>query len=153
MLPTQITTLLMATNILHSYYKHNDIMFITWMGLYTSSLIYHFTKTHIPIDLRTTRLIYYIDIFFCICVYLGVYYNFSIVKIPQPYSTFIYTLHTVCPLIYIPAAKYKILMWDTDMYTSEVWHSIFHLVVYSETHLFLLISPGDYSKPETNSIY
>ena len=58
------------------------------------------------------------------------------------YAIFIYTLHTVCPFIYIPAAKYKILMWDENSYTSEIWHSIFHLVVYSETHLFLLISPA-----------
>jgi len=134
----------MATNILHSYYKHNDMMFVTWMALYTSSLIYHFTKTYIHPTLRTTSLIYYIDIVFCICVYLSVYYNFSIVHIEQPYSTIIYTLHTLCPFIYIPAAKYKMLMWDKDMYTSEIWHSIFHLVVYGETHLFLLISP-DYA--------
>jgi len=92
--------------------------------------------------MRTKRLVYNIDIIFCIFVYLGASYNFSIVRMPQPYSIFIYTLHTVCPFIYIPAAKYKMLMWDENSYTSEIWHSIFHLVVYSETHLFLLISPA-----------
>jgi len=131
----------MVTNIFHSYYKQNSIMFLTWMGLYTTSLIYHFTKPYIVFEIRTHRIVYDIDIFFCICVYLGALYNFSIVRIPQPYSTFIYTLHTVSPLIYIPAAKYKMLMWDTDNDTSEMWHSIFHLVVYSETHLFLYLSP------------
>jgi len=140
MLPTQITTLLMASNIVHSYYKQNDALFLTWTGLYTSSLIYHFTKTSIPLELRTKRLIYYIDILCCIFVYLGALYSFTRSHIPQPYSTVIYTLHTVCPLIYIPAAKYAILMWDTDAHTAEVWHSIFHLVVYSETHLFLAVS-------------
>lgn len=143
MLPTQITTLLMSLNIIHAYYKKNDIMFLTWMGLYTSSLIYHFTKVYIALELRTDRLVYYIDIFFCICVYLGASYNFSIMTVPKPYSTLIYTLHTICPFIYIPAAKYKILMWDTDYYTSEIWHAIFHLVVYSETHIFLIHSYTD----------
>ena len=140
MLPTQITTLLMASNIIHSYYRHNDSMFLTWMGLYTSSLVYHFTKIYIPTELRTKRLVYYIDIICCIFVYIALLYNFSIVRIPEPYSTFIYTLHTSCPFIYIPAAKYKMLMWDENRYTSEIWHSIFHIVVYSESHLFLSIS-------------
>ena len=136
---TQITTLLMSLNIIHSYYKQNTVLFIAWLSLYTTSLIYHFTKYNYPQELRTKRFIFILDVICCIFVYLGALYNFCIYKLPKPYSIYLYLLHVSCPLIFIPAAYYNIMMWDKDYYTSEIWHAIFHIVVYTETHIFLYL--------------
>jgi len=48
MYPTQITTLLFATNIFHSYFKQNTPLFLAGFPLYTTSLIYHFIKHSYP---------------------------------------------------------------------------------------------------------
>lgn len=134
---TQMTTILMSLNIIHSYYKQNTILFIAWLSLYTTSIIYHFTKYQYPLELRTNRFIFILDVACCVFVYLGALYNFYIYKIPKPYSTYIYLSHFSWPIIFIPAAYFNIMMWDKDQFISEIWHAMFHLVVYIESHMFL----------------
>lgn len=138
MLPTQVSALAFVTTVAHAYYKQNTILFIASIWLYTTTLIYHFTKTYIVRPERTRRLIYYIDVTSCIAYYLVCIYDHATLHSLDPIqSIVIYGMHTGLPVFYMIAGHKKALMWSSDDTESELWHAIFHLGIQVETHLYL----------------
>mgnify|MGYP000001571796 CR=1 FL=1 len=140
MYPTQITTLLFATNVFHSYFKQNTPLFLAGFPLYTSSLLYHFIKHSYPPNVRTTIPLCQIDFFLCYVYYFAALYDFFTRRtggIKPPYSHFCVTMHVLMPGMFLIARPYKTLMWSDDLVVSERWHAIFHLLINLDTHVYL----------------
>jgi len=140
MYPTQITTLLFATNVFHSYFKQNTPLFLAGFPLYTTSLIYHFTKHSYPLNVRTTIPLCQMDYFLAWVFYMAAIYDYvtrgrRIIK--SPYSYFCVTMHLVMPVFFVASKPYKALMWTDDLVVSERWHAVFHLLINLDTHVYL----------------
>jgi len=138
MLPTQVSGLSFVTTVAHAYYKQNTILFIASLWIYTTTLIYHFTKTYLARPERTRRLIYYIDVTSCIIFYFAcIYDHVTLHSLGPMHSIVIYGMHAGLPVFYMIAGHKKALMWSSDHDESERWHAIFHLGIQLETHLYL----------------
>jgi hypothetical protein len=141
MYPTQITTLLQPSLLIHAYYKQNTPLFLAYVGLYTTSILYHFTKFNKPPNLKLIKLLCEIDMAFCAYLYGSALYDFFTRNtIKYPYSAICVAFHVFLPLFFMVPFRYKILMWHPDTQVSETWHSIFHLLVYADNHLYLYYS-------------
>jgi hypothetical protein len=135
---TQLTTLLQSTIIIHAYYKQNTPLFLSWLAIYSTSIIYHFTKIMYPVHLRTNNIIFKMDIFACCILYISSLYDFIVRNsIIRPYSDICISFHIFLPTIFIYSSKYRILMWNPDSDISELWHAIFHILIYFDNHLYL----------------
>lgn len=138
MYPTQITTLLFSTNIIHAYYKQNTPLFLGLMPLYTTSAIYHFIKHFYPLHVRTTIPLCQFDYFFCVLFYcVALYDYFTRRSIKPPYSHFCEGMHIIMPVVFIAAKPFDALMWSNDSVVSEKWHAVFHLLINLDTHVYL----------------
>jgi hypothetical protein len=138
MYPTQITTLLFSTNIIHAYYKRNTPLFLGLMPLYTSSAIYHFIKHFYPLNVRTIIPLCQLDYVFCIVLYLIALYDYFTRKtLKPPYSYFFEGMHVVMPIVFIASRPFDVLMWSEDLAISERWHAVFHLLIIFDTHVYL----------------
>lgn len=140
MYPTQITTLLFATNVFHSYFKQNTPLFLTGFPLYTTSLIYHFIKHSYPLSVRTSIPLCQLDYFLAWLFYMAVIYDYvtrGMRIIKSPYSHFCVTMHIIMPITFVAARPYNALMWSDDLVVSEQWHAIFHLLINLDTHIYL----------------
>jgi hypothetical protein len=138
MYPTQITTLLFSTNIIHAYYKQNTPLFLGMMPLYTTSAIYHFIKHFYPLDIRTGIPLCQLDYCFCVLFYFaGLYDYFTRRTLKPPYSYFCQGMHVAMPMVFITAMRFNSLMWSNDIIVSEKWHALFHLLINFDTHVYL----------------
>ena len=140
MYPTQITTLLFATNVFHSYFKQNTPLFLTGFPLYTTSLIYHFIKHSYPLSVRTSIPLCQLDYFLAWLFYMAAIYDYvtrGMRIIKSPYSHFCVTMHIIMPITFVAARPYKALMWTDDLVASERWHAVFHLLINLDTHVYL----------------
>jgi hypothetical protein len=136
MYPTQFTTLLFITNIAHAYIKQNSPLFFSALPLYTTTIIYHYTK-HSLVD-STTSVICKTDMFLCGVYYFSALYDYLTRNtIRPPYSTLCLGFHIFLPLSFIASAQYNTLMWSRDIQISEAWHAIFHLLIIADTHIYL----------------
>jgi hypothetical protein len=139
MYPTQLTTLLFITNIAHAYIKQNSPIFFSALPLYTTSIIYHYTK-HSMVD-STTTVLCKVDMFLCGVYYFSALYDYLTRNtIRPPYSTMCLGLHIALPLSFIMSARYNTLIWSPDIQVSEAWHAIFHLVIIAYTQIYLYAS-------------
>jgi len=138
LLPTQVSTLLQSTIIVHAYYKQNTPFFLSWFAVYTCSLLQHFTKGYFPVWERERRLIPKIDAFFCCIMYCAVLYDFLVrSSIESPYAEICSVVYGLLPVYYIGSAITKRFIWHPDFLTAEWWHVLFHVVAYADAHLYL----------------
>jgi hypothetical protein len=136
MYPTQFTTLLFITNVAHAYIKQNSPIFFTLLPLYTSSIMWHYTK-HSIIN-STESFLCKADMFLCGIYYIAALYDyFTRRTLRTPYSTICLGFHIFLPLSFIATAKYQTLMWSPDIHVSEVSHAVFHLIIIADTHIYL----------------
>ena len=136
MYPTQITTIFFITNIAYAFVKQNYPIFFGALPLYTTSLMYHYTKHYIKDSINTD--LYKADVFFCVLGYLSALYDYVTRNtIKPPYSTIFVGLHIGLPLTYIVSSRYNILMWNPDPQISEFWHSMFHTIIVIDTNFYL----------------
>lgn len=138
MIPTQLTTLLQPTILMHAYYKQNTPLFLSWLGLYSTSTIYHFTKRYYPVETRYSSLICKLDFLFCGVVYIAAIYDIIYRKtIKRPYSDVCIVFHIFLPTMYIGSSKFNALMWHPEFHVADTWHAIFHILVYFINHFYL----------------
>jgi hypothetical protein len=136
MYPTQLTSLLFTTSIAHAFSKQNYPIFFASLPLYTTTLIYHYTKFYTPDS--TNTLLCKVDMFLCGVFYFSALYDYLTRKtIKAPYSTICLGLHIGLPLTFIASSRYSILMWSSDPQSSEFWHALFHTVIVFDTNLYL----------------
>jgi len=136
MYPTQLTTLLFMTTISHAYMKQNSPIFFSALALYTTTIMYHYTK-HSMVR-STSSLLCKADMFLCGVYYFSALYDYMTRNtIQSPYSTVCLGLHVFLPVTFITSAKYKTLMWSPDIDVSELWHSVFHILIIADTHIYL----------------
>lgn len=139
MYPTELTSLLFITTIAHAYIKHNSPIFFSALPLYTTTLVYHYTK-HSIID-STTSFICKVDMFLCGVYYFSALYDYLTRNtIQPPYSTLCLGFHVFLPLSFIASARYNTLMWSPDSNVSEAWHAVFHILIIADTHIYLYTS-------------
>jgi len=138
MLPSEASSLSFATIVLHSYYKQNDILFIASIWLYSTTLIYHYTKRYLSISDRIRRPVYYIDVLSCIAYWFATLYDhITIHSLDFPHSVLIYGMHIGLPVLYLSAGYSNRMMWSVDPIVSDRWHAIFHLLIQLESHIYL----------------
>jgi hypothetical protein len=127
---TKISALFMISNIIHSYIKQHDLLFFSWLSVYTTSLIYHYTKFNYSRSERDKTPQYYIDV---TAVYLAYVLGFY-----EWYNNFIFLpLHLTIPFVYFVGYKKRILMWCEDENQRELYHSMFHYFVIIQSHMYL----------------
>lgn len=138
MLPTQLITItLMPLEVIHAYYVQADLMFFVWLNCYTSSLLYHFTKQYYPPKERIRQPTYYYDVLSVALVYLAGTYSL-LFHAANTYGIWLsWTLHLSHPIVYIIAGINKKLMWQDNFMAAELWHSAYHCVVHTSSHLLL----------------
>lgn len=137
--PTQLTTLLGVGNILHAYVRQNNVMMATNLAVYTTSLLYHFTKFNYPLHMRTRRPIFTYDIIACIFLFLGGLYEGHATYIPPNYYKVLLALHLFNPLFFIGTSYYKVAVWSENPDTAERWHAAYHIFTEFQVHLFLSV--------------
>lgn len=136
MYPTQFTSLLFLINISHAFVKHNYPIFFAGLSLYTTTLIYHYTKHSIKDKINT--LVCKADMFLCGIYYFSALYDyFTRNTIKPPYSTVCVGLHIGLPLTFIVSSRYNTLMWSPNLEVSELWHAIFHMIIIIDTNIYL----------------
>ena len=139
MYPTQLSTLFFMTTISHAYMKQNSPIFFSALALYTTTIMYHYTK-HLMVR-STTSFICKTDMFLCGVYYFSALYDYMTRNtIQPPYSTICLGFHVFLPVTFITSAKYKTLMWSPDIDVSELWHSVFHMLIIADTHIYLFNS-------------
>ena len=122
---------------MHAYYKQNTPLFLAYLGLYTTSILYHFGKFNYPVHLRLNSVYGKVDVASCTILYLTALYDFfNRGTIQPPYSYICVAFHIFCPLFFVIPSKYGIMMWDPDIRVSETWHSIFHIMCLT-TYIFI----------------
>jgi hypothetical protein len=137
--PTQLTTLLGIGNILHAYVRQNNVMMATNLAVYTTSLLYHFTKFDYPLHLRTRRPIFTYDIIACIFLFLGGFYEGHTTYIPPNYYKVLLALHLFNPFFFIGTSYFKVAVWSENPDTAERWHAAYHIFTQLQVHLFLSV--------------
>lgn len=137
--PTQLTTLLGVGNIWHAYVRQNNVMMATNLAVYTTSLLYHFTKFDHPLHLRTQRQIFIYDIIACVCLFLGGLYEGHTRYVPPKYYKVLLALHLFNPIFFIGTSYYKVAVWSENPDTAERSHAMYHLFTQFQIHLFLSV--------------
>ncbi len=128
----QLSVLCMSSNIVHAYLKKNDLMFLCWLALYTTSLLHHYTKHNFSRIERCKTYICYADI--------SVVYLTYVIGLYKMYLSLAYLListHLFTPFVYFLSCRSRILMWDDDEETGEFWHSMMHYFVMVQSHTYM----------------
>lgn len=129
---TQISVLFMISNIIHSYIRQNHLLFLSWLAVYTTSIIYHYTKFNYPPPHRFRTLQYYSDISMVYIAYVIVFYELYV------NSFYVLTLfHLSIPFVFFGSFYKQMLMWSQNEIISELWHSILHYFVIINSHIYL----------------
>ena len=138
MLPTQVTTLLQPTILIHAYYKQNTPLFLSWLAIYSTSMLYHFSKIKYPQGIRTNTFLCTLDMFFCGILYISALYDYGFrSRIERPYSDICVLFHIFLPSFFIFSLKMNAFMWNPNSDISELWYSFFHVLIYFDNHIYL----------------
>jgi len=137
--PTQITTLLMLGNIWHGFIKQNHLLMAAGLSVYTTSLLYHFTKFDFPYEVRTQRPIFEYDILACIFLFLAGLCEGHRTYVSPKYYKILLAFHIFNPIFFAVTSYYKVAVWSEDPWTAELWHAGYHLFTQFQIHLFLFV--------------
>ena len=128
----------MFIGLIHAYYKQNTPLFLSWLAIYSTSMLYHFSKMQYPIEIRTKTFLCKLDMFFCGILYVSAIYDYLLIsKIDRPYSDICVMFHIFLPSFFIFTSNSNAFMWSPNSNVSEMWHCIFHLLIYFDNHLYL----------------
>ena len=136
--PTQLmTVVLMPITLTHAYYKQNTIVFLFWLLVFITSVIYHFKKFDYPRHERSSLLFYKFDIIAANLL--------NIVQVYDIYQHTQYTLYFATGwLIYIYALGIFIwgnltntLIFDTNELIAEQYHAMWHTLPFLVTNMYL----------------
>ena len=137
--PTQLSVLtLIPLEIVHAYYRQNDNYFMSWLLVYTTALLYHFTRFSYPIEIRTRTNFYYADIAAAAFAYILGSYDIWLYSTNSYWYYLIWFIHYGYPVWYIGCYFQRILMWSENEQTREKWHVVFHIVTHTSSQLHLL---------------
>ena len=130
----QISVLVMSSNIMHAYVKQNDMVFLTWLALYTTSLLYHYTKFNYPVSERFKTPFFYTDVS---TVYLT--YMIGLYELYRSHAYLSCITHLSTPFLYFGSSYKHRFMWSEDEKLREFWHSMFHYFVILQSHIYLYL--------------
>lgn len=137
--PTHLSVAAMSLNILHAHLKRNTPLLLTWLGTYSTSLLYHYTKWSLHPKARVEQRIFYVDMGAALTLYGISAHEIWCSHLSKPARQSILSFHVVYFGMFALSYPFGALMWSTNHVVAERWHAIFHWLTFLQTHLFLWV--------------
>ena len=134
MQPTQVTSLLFATTLVHTFIKPNPALFFAGLPLYTTTIIYHNIKHYYSLNDRLKLLVCKIDSALCANLYFAALYDYYYRQVVVNPCVI---MHIFLPSMFFLSKPYGALMWSDNLDVSDFWHAVFHILIIADIHMYL----------------